>query len=85
MQTPTSRQTKNSGIKTLVMIPELNFVEMGRIELPSDVVLPGLLRAQFATEFLCPNHHANMWLIRAQLPKCVPSSGNIRWIQWLSK
>jgi len=44
-------------------------VEMGRIELPSDVVLPGLLRAQFAADFLCPSHHANKWLIRAQLPK----------------
>ena len=44
MQTPTSRANKSSGIKTLVLIPELNFVEMGRIELPSDVVLPGLLR-----------------------------------------
>lgn len=67
------------------LIPELEYVEMGRIELPSDVVLPGLLRAQFATDFLCPNHHANMWLIRAQLPKYVPNSGNDRWIQWLSK
>lgn len=60
-------------------------MEMGRIELPSDVVLPGLLRAQFAADFLCPNHHANMWLIQAQLPKYVPNSGNGRWIQWLSK
>ena len=69
MQTPTSRQTKSSGIKTLVLIPELNFVEMGRIELPSDVVLPGLLRAQFALDFLCPSRHANKRLIQAQLPK----------------
>lgn len=67
------------------LVPELQYVEMGRIELPSDVVLPGLLRAQFAADFLCPNHHANMWLIRAQLPKYVPSSGNNRRIQWLSK
>jgi hypothetical protein len=44
-------------------------VEMGRIELPSDVVLPGLLRAQFAVEFLCSSRHANKRLIRAQLPK----------------
>lgn len=69
MQTPTSRQTKSSGIKTLVLIPELNFVEMGRIELPSDVVLPGLLRAQFALDFLCPSRLANKRLVRAQLPK----------------
>lgn len=67
------------------LAPELDIVEMGRIELPSDVVLPGLLRAQFAADFLCPNHHANMWLIRAQLPKCVSRSGNIRWIHWLPK
>ena len=85
MRRLTSRQTKSSGSKLVGLDPEPEIVEMGRIELPSDVVLPGLLRAQFATEFLCPNHHANMWLIRAQLPKCVPSSGNIRWIQWLSK
>lgn len=60
-------------------------MEMGRIELPSDVVLPGLLRAQFAAEFLCPNHHANMWLIQAQLPKYVFGSGNVRRTQGLPK
>lgn len=57
-------------------MPGLTFVEMGRIELPSDVALPGLLRAQFAVDFLCPSHHANKWLIRAQLPKYVNVTGN---------
>lgn len=76
MRQLTSRQTKSSGSKLVGLDPELEFVEMGRIELPSDVVLPGLLRAQFAVDFLCPNHHANKWLIRAQLPECVLSSGN---------
>ncbi len=53
----------------ITKIPEPVIVEMGRIELPSDVVLPGLLRAQFAVEFLCSSRHANKRLIRAQLPK----------------
>ncbi|MCU1565944.1 MAG: hypothetical protein JWQ56_881, partial [Pseudarthrobacter sp.] len=39
-------------------------VEMGGIEPPSDVVLSGLLRAQFASDFLGPSHAANSWLIR---------------------
>ena len=34
-------------------------VEMGRIELPSDVALSGLLRAQFASVFLSPSYLAN--------------------------
>ena len=34
-------------------------VEMGRIELPSDVVSSGLLRVQFAAVFLGPSYLAN--------------------------
>lgn len=34
-------------------------VEMGGIEPPSDVVLSGLLRAQFASDFLGPSYPAN--------------------------
>ena len=44
-------------------------MEMGGIEPPSDVVLSGLLRAQFASDFLGPSHPANRWLIRAQSSK----------------
>ncbi len=34
-------------------------VEMGRIELPSDVASSGLLRVQFASVFLGPSYLAN--------------------------
>jgi hypothetical protein len=60
-------------------------VEMGGIEPPSDVVLSGLLRAQFASDFLGPSHAANGWLIRAQSSKSPvhPDDGGEQ--QWLSK
>ncbi len=60
-------------------------VEMGGIEPPSDVVLSGLLRAQFASDFLGPCHAANSWLIRAQSSKSpvYPDDGGKQ--QWLSK
>ena len=60
-------------------------VEMGGIEPPSDVVLSGLLRAQFASDFLGPSHAANSWLIRAQSSKSPvhPDDGGKQ--QWLSK
>ena len=60
-------------------------VEMGGIEPPSDVVLSGLLRAQFASDFLGPGHAANSWLIRAQSSKSPvhPDDGGKQ--QWLSK
>jgi hypothetical protein len=61
------------------------FVEMGGIEPPSDVVLSGLLRAQFALDFLGPSHAANSWLIRAQSSKSPvhPDDGGKQ--QWLFK
>lgn len=61
------------------------YVEMGGIEPPSDVVLSGLLRAQFASDFLGPSHAANSWLIRAQSSKSpvYPDDGGKQ--QWLSK
>ena len=60
-------------------------VEMGGIEPPSDVVLSGLLRAQFASDFLGPGHAANSWPIRAQSSKSPvhPDDGGKQ--QWLSK
>ena len=60
-------------------------VEMGGIEPPSDVVLSGLLRAQFALDFLGPSHATNSWLIRAQSSKSpvYPDDGGKQ--QWLSK
>ena len=60
-------------------------VEMGGIEPPSDVVLSGLLRAQFASDFLGPSHAANSWLIRAQSPKSPVYSDDGSKQQWLSK
>lgn len=42
----------------------LREVEMGGIEPPSDVVLPGLLRAQSKRKFLSPkSHHLDKWLV----------------------
>jgi hypothetical protein len=60
-------------------------VEMGGIEPPSDVVLSGLLRAQFASDFLGPSHAANSWLIRAQSSKSPVHSDDGSEQQWLSK
>ena len=68
--------------------PEGNFfpgVEMGGIEPPSDVVLSGLLRAQFTSEFLGPSHHVNKWLIRAQPSKSPEHSNGESAQQWPSK
>ncbi len=59
-------------------------VEMGGIEPPSDVVLSGLLRAQFASDFLGPSHQANKWLIRAQSSKCPVCPDDKDKQQWLS-
>ncbi len=44
-------------------------VEMGGIEPPSDVVLSGLLRAQFTSDFLGPSRLVNRQLIQAQSSK----------------
>lgn len=60
-------------------------MEMGGIEPPSDVALPGLLRAQFASGFLGPSHLANKWLTRAQPSKYVRCADGVRNEQWLSK
>ena len=60
-------------------------VEMGGIEPPSDVVLSGLLRAQFASDFLGPSHAANSWLIRAQSSKSPVYPDDRGKQQWLSK
>ncbi len=48
-------------------------VEMGGIEPPSDAALSGLLRAQYASGFLGPSHHAHKWLTQAQSSK-VPAA-----------
>jgi hypothetical protein len=49
------------------------------------IVLSGLLRAQFASDFLGPGHAANSWPIRAQSSKSPvhPDDGGKQ--QWLSK
>jgi hypothetical protein len=60
-------------------------VEMAGIEPASDVVLSGLLRAQFASDFLGPSHHANKWLIRAQPSKSPGNPDDVGYQQWLSK
>ena len=86
---------KHPGPKTGVLMMTRNIreeclgspqnVEMGGIEPPSDVVLSGLLRAQFASDFLGPGHAANSWPIRAQSSKSPvhPDDGGKQ--QWLSK
>ena len=61
------------------------FVEMGGIEPPSDVVLSGLLRAQFASDILGPSRPANRRLIRAQSSKSPVYSDDGSKQQWLSK
>ena len=63
----------------------LKKVEMGGIEPPSDVVLSGLLRAQFTSDFLGPSHHVNKWLIRAQPSKSPEHSNGESAQQWPSK
>ena len=60
-------------------------VEMGGIEPPSDVVLPGLLRAQHASDFLGPSHLASEWLIRAQPSKSPEHPDGEGVQQWPSK
>ena len=62
-----------------------SIVEMGGIEPPSDVVLSGLLRAQFTSDFLGPSHHVNKWLIRAQPSKSPEHSNGESTQQWPSK
>lgn len=69
----------------LCHVPKGTEVEMGGIEPPSDVVLSGLLRAQFASGFLGPSHHANMWLARAQPSKSPGSPNGEGCQQWLPK
>lgn len=73
---------KHPGPKAEVL---LWFVEMGGIEPPSDVVLSGLLRAQFTSDFLGPSHHVNKWLIRAQPSKSPKHSNGKSTQQWPSK
>ena len=85
-KTRTKRQkTRTQGPGLLAMPCDIQNVEMGGIEPPSDVVLSGLLRAQFASDFLGPSHVANSWLIRAQSSKSpvYPDDGGKQ--QWLSK
>lgn len=69
----------------ITKIRGLSGVEMGGIEPPSDVVLSGLLRAQFASDFLGPSHPANRWLIRAQSSKSPVYLNDEGKQQWLSK
>lgn len=79
---PANGQKENPWI---TRIQGFSWVEMGGIEPPSDVVLSGLLRAQFASDFLGPGHAANSWPIRAQSSKSPvhPDDGGKQ--QWLSK
>jgi len=60
-------------------------VEMAGIEPASDVASAGLLRAQFASDFLGPSHAANSWLIRAQSSKSPVYLNDEGKQQWLSK